>query len=129
MAADRRLERLLRKTAFWLPLCICTWMALGSGLPSGAPKVSDVSLHLFAFAYLTTALRIAYPAALLWIVVPVMLFYGGLIELIQAFLPARQAEWKDVAVDSLGVAVGLLLHALVGEKVWRLFLSMVRLSE
>lgn len=33
--------------------------------------------------------------------------YGGLIELIQAFLPYRNAEWLDVAANSLGGLAGV----------------------
>lgn len=120
-------ETVLRRVAFWLPVMICTWAALGSGLPSGAPKVSDVTLHLFAFVYLSAALRIAHPRLLIVIVALVMVAYGGFIEVAQSFLPPRQAEWGDLGVDLMGIAIGLLAHYLFGEKVWRLFLRLVRL--
>jgi len=114
----------LRRIAFWLPLAICTWMALGSGLPSSAPKVGDITLHLFAFTYLTVALRIAHAKLLIVLVIALMLAYGGLIEIVQGYLPPRQSEWKDFAVDVLGVALGLVLHHFLGEKVWQIFLRL-----
>lgn len=97
-------------------------MALGTGVPSSTPKVGDITLHLFAFVYLTAALRIAQPRLLVVFVVVALLAYGGCIEIAQSYLPPRQAEWKDFAVDVAGVGVGLLAHASLGEKVWRLFL-------
>ena len=100
-------------------------MALGSGLPSSAPKVSDITLHLFAFSYLTVALRIAHTKLLLILVALLMLAYGGLIEIIQGYLPPRQSEWKDFGVDLVGVALGLVLHHFLGEKVWQIFLRLV----
>jgi len=114
----------LRRIAFWLPLAICTWMALGTGLPSAAPKVSDITLHLFAFSYLTVALRISHAKLVVVLVAVLMLTYGGLIEILQGFLPPRQSEWKDFGVDLLGVALGLVLHHFWGEKVWQIFLNL-----
>lgn len=123
-----RFELRLRRIAFWLPLGICSWLALGSGLPSGVPKVSDISLHLLAFIYLTIALRIAHARLLLPMVVLAMLAYGGFIEVAQLYLPPREAEWKDFGVDAVGVSVGLLVHRAIGEKVWQSFLRLVRLE-
>ncbi len=120
-------DAVLRRVAFWLPLVICTWAALGSGLPSSAPKVSDVTLHLFAFVYLSAALRIAHPGLFVVVVALIMAAYGGFIEVAQSFLPPRQAEWGDLGVDLLGIAIGLIAHYFFGEKVWRLFLRLVRL--
>jgi len=34
--------------------------------------------------------------------------YGGLIELLQAPLPYRSAQWSDLAIDAAGAAVGAL---------------------
>lgn len=122
-----RVDLALRRVAFWLPLLICTYAALDQGMPSATPKVSDVTLHLFAFVYLSAALRIAHPRLLVTLVVVLMIVYGGLLEIAQSFLPPRQAEWGDLAVDVLGIGIGLLAHYFLGEKVWRLFLRLVRL--
>ena len=103
-------------------------MALGSGLPSSAPKVSDITLHLFAFSYLTVALRIAHAKLVILLVVFFMLAYGGLIEIVQGYLPPRQSEWRDFGVDLVGVAFGLILHHFLGEKVWQAFLKLWKLS-
>ena len=114
-------DKTLRRISFWLPLLICTWAALGSGLPSGAPRVNDITLHLFAFVYLSAALRIAHPRILVAVVALWMAAYGGFIEVAQSFLPPRQAEWGDLGVDLLGIGIGLLAHYFFGEKIWQLF--------
>ena len=106
---------------------ICTWFALGSGLPGSGLKVSDIALHLFAFSYLTVALRIAHISLFWLLVVVLMLAYGGFIEVVQGYLPARQSEWKDFAVDVVGIGLGLVLHHFLGEKVWHYFLQLVAL--
>ena len=121
-------EVVLRRVAFWMPVLICTWAALGPGLPSAAPRVNDITLHMFAFVYLSAALRIAHPRLVIVMVVLTMIAYGGFIEVAQSFLPPRQAEWGDFGIDLLGITAGLLAHYFFGEKVWRLFLRLVRLS-
>ena len=120
------LERTLRWIAFWLPLGICTWLALGPGLPPEAPKVSDVTMHLVAFVYLTAALFSAYQARPWWWVALWMAAYGALIEFLQGFFPLRSPEMKDFLVDLVGIGIGLLAYRLAGEWVWRQFLRLLR---
>jgi len=36
--------------------------------------------------------------------------YGGLIELLQAMTPYRQAEWADLLANSIGAAFGICLY-------------------
>ncbi|MBI2885498.1 MAG: VanZ family protein [Candidatus Omnitrophica bacterium] len=35
--------------------------------------------------------------------------YGALLEIVQAFLPYRSAEWGDAAANALGAAIGVIL--------------------
>src|SRR5690606_23092692 len=81
-------------TAFWLPLAVCTYLALSPSPPDRMFRVSDVVLHALAFSYLTFALGLAYPAARLTTLVAWMLGYGIFIEVVQSFEPARTAELK-----------------------------------
>jgi VanZ family protein len=106
---------------------ICTFMALGPGLGAAGVKVSDITLHLFAFIYLSAALSIAHLRSH-WLRVALwLLLYGALIEIAQSQLPARQAEWKDLGIDVFGIGVGLVAYRLIGERVWSLFLRVVGL--
>ena len=47
-----------------------------------------------------------------------MLFgYGGLIEVLQQFLPGRACEWGDLFADSVGIVLGAVMAAGVGSTV------------
>ena len=94
-----------------LLLVVVTYLALTPkplvGLESGLDKVG----HLLAFTalgftgYLGFPTRTALPFALL--------AYGGLIEVLQLFVPGRSAEWGDLLADGIGIGVGIGLAALV----------------
>ncbi|MFW6093063.1 MAG: VanZ family protein [Pseudomonadota bacterium] len=105
--------------AFWVPLAGCTWLALTPSPPDAVFRVSDVLLHGFAFSYLAFALGLAHrlrplPVAL-W-----LLAYGAGLELLQSQQPGRMPEFKDLAVDAAGIAVGLALLWALGARVRRL---------
>lgn len=51
--------------------------------------------------------RVIYMVALL-----LPIFYGGLIELIQPYIPPRSGEWLDWAADCIGAGVGVALFGL-----------------
>lgn len=111
----------LLKLGFWLPLVICTWLALVPDPPEVPVfKVSDVVLHAFAFSYLSFTLAVAYPQRSLLQVFCLMFGYGLLIELVQSFEIARTAELKDLLVDIAGIGFGLLLARLLGNWTRRL---------
>jgi VanZ family protein len=40
-----------------------------------------------------------------------LLAYGGLIELLQLFVPNRESEWGDWLADAVGIGIGALLAA------------------
>jgi VanZ family protein len=117
------------QSVFWIPLAICTWLALTPSPPEAVGHFSDVSLHAFAFTYLTFALGLALPRLRLRWIATWMLAYGIGIEVAQSFEPARVASLKDVLVDAAGIAIGLLLLWATGEwsrrtvrTVWRALL-------
>jgi len=43
----------------------------------------------------------------------VLLVYGGLIEVLQLFVPGRSAEWGDLLADGIGIVFGIGLAAFV----------------
>ena len=104
------------RAAFWIPLAICTYLAL---MPDPYPEVirfSDIGLHVFAFTYLTAALALAHfdtdrnpptrTFRVLWIPTIWMLFYSGGLEVAQAFTPNRRAEILDLCWDTIGIGIG-----------------------
>ena len=38
-----------------------------------------------------------------------LLGYGGLIEILQMFIPNRSAQWGDMVADAVGIGIGCLL--------------------
>jgi len=103
-----------------LPLAICTWLALTPAPPDAIAHVSDVIQHAGAFVYLTVAARLAFPARAWWTVAAGMLAYGALLEVLQGLGGTRFAEWRDLAVDGVGIALGLGVHYLIGARLRRM---------
>lgn len=75
------------------------------GFESGLDKVG----HLMAFTALAFAGYLGVPtrSALLF----GLLAYGGLIEVLQLFVPGRSSEWGDWLADGIGIAFGAGLAA------------------
>jgi VanZ family protein len=123
-----RLARGLFRLGFFLPLLVCTYLALIPDPPDNPVlRLSDVILHGAAFAYLTFALclmlirrgdggwaavRSVGPAVLV-----AMFGYGLFLEVVQGFIPERTAEMKDLMVDAAGISAGLMLAALFARPV------------
>ena len=128
---DRRAGALalgLIRTGFFLPLLVCTYLALIPDTPDNAVfRLGDVLLHAAAFTYLTFALclmliadsREAFPAPAVRVFL-LMLGYGIFLEVAQGFIPERSAELKDLVVDTFGIVLGLMLAALLARPAVRL---------
>jgi VanZ family protein len=71
--------------------------------------------HVLAFSALGFSSYLSWPAsrrgrlALLF----ALLAYGGLIEVLQQFVPGRACEWADLLADSIGIACGAVVAAYV----------------
>lgn len=74
-------------------------------LPASA---NDKINHLVAFAELTVVARLAWPRINPLRLVPAVLGFGLLIEVIQSQLPHRDFSLADVTADAAGMAIGLL---------------------
>lgn len=117
--------RILFHLAFWLPLGLCTWLALIPDLPDNPVfRLSDIALHAGAFIYLTFALVLVFESSertgggnLYLRVAGWLLVYGLALEAAQHFLPPRVAELKDLLVDSIGIGVGLACAYLLTRRV------------
>ena len=108
------------RTAFWLPLAICTYLALMPGSYPEAIQFPDIGLHVFAFTYLTAALVLAHfdidrnpltrTFRILWVPATWMFFYAVALEVAQAFTPDRRAEILDLLWDTIGIGVGQVCY-------------------
>jgi VanZ family protein len=107
--------------SLWLPVAI--WMAaiyVGAGIPAPtlAPvvSVSDTFLHLMAYSGLALlTLRATargrwagVTSAALLLAFAIVIIHGATVEIEQLFMPTRTAEWRDLANDATGAALGLL---------------------
>jgi VanZ family protein len=81
------------------------------GFESGLDKVG----HLMPFTALAFSVYLAFPASRgTRAALPLaLLAYGGLIEVLQLFVPGRTAAWGDLLADGIGIGVGIGLAAFV----------------
>lgn len=85
-----------------------TWLALTPRPPPLADTGADKLNHLLAFTALSFVAWFAFPGARR-VAMAALLAYGGMIEIVQSFIPSRSAEWADFATDAAGIALGSLL--------------------
>jgi VanZ family protein len=90
---------------------VVAWFALVPVPPRAFTTGWDKLNHASAFAALALAARLAFPAgrAAGWRIAAALLAYGGLIEIVQLFVPGRESEWADLLGDGIGVGIGMLL--------------------
>lgn len=76
-------------------------------LSSGWDKLN----HGAAFATITMTALLACPrrGRGLWLVLLGVFAFGGLIEVVQGFVPSRSSEWADLLADSLGIVAGTIV--------------------
>jgi VanZ family protein len=111
---------------FWLPLAVCTYLALTPSPPEAVFGIGDFVPHAFAFTYLTFALGLAHPPVRALVPGLWMLGYGLLLEVVQSFEASRSAEVKDLAVDLLGICLGLLAARWLAESTRRRLFEALR---
>ena len=66
---------------------------------------SDKLLHFLAFYTLAFLLDFAFPKSRFGVLkIIILIGYGGLIEVVQSFLPYRSAELADLITDIIGIS-------------------------
>jgi VanZ family protein len=105
----------------WGP--VAAWMAAiyyGAGMtqvPGPAAQVSDTVLHMAGYAGLA-AVTLRAVAGGRWsgvtyramaVALAIATAHGISVEVEQMFVPARQAEWRDVGNDVVGALAGLVV--------------------
>lgn len=96
-----------------LVVAVC-YLALTPRPPKEVDFGWDKLNHSAAFAALALAGCLAFPGSrrtVLWVLLA-MVALGGLIEVLQAFVPGRSSDWGDLLADSVGVVVGAVLARL-----------------
>ncbi len=90
-----------------------SYLALSPAPPRTIDLGWDKLNHAFAFTALAFAAALGYAP---WhgkrsLIYLTLLAYGGLIEMLQLFVPGRSAEWTDLLADGIGIACGALIAA------------------
>jgi hypothetical protein len=119
--AERLLILLLLRPMLLLALVLGTGMALMDGSDAITGGINDKLLHFAGFAALAFLVDYSLPgsrsAYWRW-QLPLLLFYGGLIEIVQGFLPHRSADLLDLLANAAGlIAYGGLRPLLA--LIWR----------
>lgn len=105
------------KIAFLSALIIISTFAFlpnYSELPPVA-SFSDKLNHTAAFTLLLLLYRFTFTHSTQRILIS-LFFYAVFIELIQSFLPTREASIYDIFADSIGLALGIILSRLIEKK-------------
>jgi VanZ family protein len=97
------------------------WLTLTPKPPPAIDLGWDKLNHVAAFMALGFSAYLSYPDSARRRVAALcaMVALGGLIEILQLYVPGRSSEWGDLLADAIGVGAGaivavLLLRLLVG---------------
>lgn len=104
------------KILFFTALCSISVLAVlpdYSGLPE-VISISDILNHSAAFCTLFILHRLSYTHTSTLTTVLLLFIYAVLIELVQSFLPTREASLSDILADLLGIFLGFGLLRLSG---------------
>jgi len=76
--------------------------------PTGIPHIDKV-IHATSYAGLTFWFLLVYPRRFYWWIAVGFVLMGGMIEVLQYFIPYHMAEFNDAVANAVGVTVGWLL--------------------
>ncbi len=88
------------------------WLGRPLNWIEGLPVPLD-TVHVLLFAWVTLCMRWLFPRLRWWQVALCMLALAAATELLQFFAPGREPKIADVVDDLVGVAVGILLAAVI----------------
>ena len=100
------LHRTLFQGALWVSLAVISYLAFTPLEMPGVSGINDKLAHLLAFIHLALLADFSWPETP-WNSVKffLLLGYGLLIEIIQAFLPLRLFSLFDLSADALGLII------------------------
>ena len=92
-------------------IAVVCYLALAPAPPHALDLGWDKLNHAAAFAALTVSGCFGFPGSRRTVLVVLigLLGFGGLIEILQAFVPGRDCDWHDLLADAVGIAAGATL--------------------
>lgn len=92
---------------------LVSYLALTPVPPPGIDFGWDKLNHVLAFSALGFSATLSCPVSRRGrvLLLFVLFAYGGLIEVLQQFVPGRACEWDDLFADSAGIALGAVMAA------------------
>ena len=115
LATVLRAERPWQLLLFVLIGVVC-YLALTPAPPKNLSLGWDKANHAAAFAALTLSACFGFPGSRRGVgtMLIALLAFGGLIEILQAYVPGRDSDWADLLADAVGILCGVVpaLYAL-----------------
>ena len=95
----------------WVLIGTVCYLALTPAPPKALSLGWDKANHAAAFAALTLSGCFGFPGSrrVVLAVLIALLAFGGLIEILQAYVPGRDSDWADLLADAVGILGGLVL--------------------
>ncbi|MEO8152344.1 MAG: VanZ family protein [Rhizobacter sp.] len=89
---------------------IVCYLALTPAPPKTLSLGWDKANHAAAFAALTLAGCFGFQGSrrVVLAVLLALLAFGGLIEILQAYVPGRDSDWADLLADTVGIVCGVV---------------------
>lgn len=110
-ALNSEIEWRLKWLWFACGMLLLLGVAIGSLIPVSVQGGNDKVAHVVIYALLSGWFSLlAGRSELLWRVLPGLIAYGALIEVLQGLTDYRSAEFGDVIANSLGASLGLLVY-------------------
>ena len=96
-----------------LLIAAVSYLALTPQPPAGVDLGWDKLNHVAAFTALAFSACRGFPDSrgTRLVVLCALLAFGGLIEVLQYFVPGRSSEWGDLLADVIGIASGAFIAA------------------
>jgi len=100
--------------AFLLTLPASELPALPSFVPHVVARYADKGVHLGLFAIMTLLIAEAGGGLRAYWTIALVTAYGGLLEVVQGWIPGRDPSWGDLAADCAGAVLAVAIwHWLV----------------
>ena len=94
---------------------VVCWLTLTPKPPPAIDFGWDKLNHVMGFMALGFSACLSYPGSARRRIVALcaMVVLGGVIEILQLYVPGRSSEWGDLLADAIGVGAGAIVAALL----------------